>query len=562
MVRKSKIEEKEYRLLPEMTTSPCFLDPTHLELEEEIVLLHDLMQKMQEIHKDLLCGITETGVIFFTNMEYHARFFNGADPVGPHSFFSFVYPEDREDVREFLSGNPQDLVDTEFFCRMISGHNEMITVKWRIWSHETLAAHTPMKYFLIGTTTSTRDKYNILTDFYTLYLQKMEEERQEKIKNIQEKLLHEIAKREAIEKEIETLINGMENEVVKLKEIINYTTQKVLVFDSAGDLQYINTQGADHLGAPMNYLIGKNIADLPFPTNLIRIFTEYSNSNPDPRDPPLYGMMEMDTSSTHVFFYSMMPLYDISGNRESTLVVLSDASDPRESHTPSSFLAEDPKAVIDRTLHTFNNIFTILLGNITLAQCAKNLDTNTCCYLKNIEADIAKAGNLLYRYSLLSSAVKSLDPEFTRIESEYPGQDALPEDGPPESEVKYILFMDDERGIRDIASRVLGSSGYFVVTGHNGEAILKAYVDLKMDKQNVSCAILDLDVPDGMGALETLPHLKFFDPGLPVILTTGHTKHPVVKNFKNYGFSGVITKPFYPRKLKGVVRDVITDQLK
>lgn len=551
------IDDKGRRISSDGESLECFLD-THLSREEASPLLHGLIRDISENHKDLLCGISETGTILYSNSQFRAEFSDGEAFPGPTSFFSFIHPDDVRNVHGYLSGTPETALDTDFFCRMNSYRHDTVWMKWRIWTHECLEKYTPMKYLLIGTIPSNDSSNTVITDFYTLCLQRMERARDGKLQDIQNRLLGEIEKREAIEREIATLITGMENEVVKLKEIINYTPQQVLVFDIMGELQYINSQGAEHLGSPINTLIGKNISDLPFPEQIINVVREYTNTVPDPRDPPFSGMVEITSPEPQTCFYSLMQMYDISGIRESILMILFNISNPQGSHLPPlSPFVEDPQVIVDRVLHTFNNLFTILLGNITLARCCQDLESDTSRYLKNIEGDITRAGNLLERYSLLAFSEKPPDFPFAAPDAESAPGSADSGDLLPDAENQYILFMDDEDGILDISSKVLEDLGFHVMTGHNGEAILKTYVDLKMDNQKVSCVILDLDVREGMGALETIPHLKFFDPALPVILTTGHTKHPIIKNFKKQGFSGVITKPFYPKKLEGKIREIL-----
>ncbi|MDD5558481.1 response regulator [Candidatus Methylomirabilis sp.] len=79
-----------------------------------------------------------------------------------------------------------------------------------------------------------------------------------------------------------------------------------------------------------------------------------------------------------------------------------------------------------------------------------------------------------------------------------------------------VLLVDDEPDIRRLLSRYLGRLGYIVQEAADGEAavaLVKAAIP--------DVVITDMAMPrlDGLGLLEQLRRL---DPGLPVIVLTGH----------------------------------------
>ncbi|HWR20322.1 MAG TPA: response regulator, partial [Verrucomicrobiae bacterium] len=79
-----------------------------------------------------------------------------------------------------------------------------------------------------------------------------------------------------------------------------------------------------------------------------------------------------------------------------------------------------------------------------------------------------------------------------------------------------ILLVDDEPEIRRLLSRYLQRLGYTVREAEDGEAaVAAATVEIP------DVVITDMSMPR-LGGLELLEQLRNMDPGLPVIVLTGH----------------------------------------
>lgn len=115
-----------------------------------------------------------------------------------------------------------------------------------------------------------------------------------------------------------------------------------------------------------------------------------------------------------------------------------------------------------------------------------------------------------------------------------------------------ILHVDDEPDIREIVDLSLGLNPQFEVRacGSGAEAIEAAA------EWSPGLILLDVMMPR-MDGPTTLAHLRE-DPrtaGIPVLFMTARAQTREVEHFISLGAQGVISKPFDPMTLAGVVQD-------
>ncbi|MFQ5638972.1 MAG: response regulator [bacterium] len=107
-----------------------------------------------------------------------------------------------------------------------------------------------------------------------------------------------------------------------------------------------------------------------------------------------------------------------------------------------------------------------------------------------------------------------------------------------------VLIMDDDLFIREITRKMLNRLGYDVECVENGNEAIEMFQSAQETQQPFEAVILDLNIPNGMGGEETISYLKQIDPKVNVIVASGESNHPVMADFRRYGFRVALSKPF------------------
>lgn len=121
-----------------------------------------------------------------------------------------------------------------------------------------------------------------------------------------------------------------------------------------------------------------------------------------------------------------------------------------------------------------------------------------------------------------------------------------------------ILVMDDEELIRDVVSSMLEYLGYEVELSSNGEEALQKYSKALQGEKRFDMVIMDLTIPGGKGGKEVIRELLELDPGVKAIVSSGYSNDPVMANCTEYGFRGVVNKPFKIEDLAKALEQVLT----
>ena len=120
-----------------------------------------------------------------------------------------------------------------------------------------------------------------------------------------------------------------------------------------------------------------------------------------------------------------------------------------------------------------------------------------------------------------------------------------------------VLLMDDDEMVRNVGGAILQELGYEVELARDGGEAVEKFTRAMKASRPFAAIIMDLTVRAGMGGKEAVKMLLAIDPHVRVIASSGYSQDPVMANFSEYGFRGVIAKPYKISELGKLLYSII-----
>ena len=132
-------------------------------------------------------------------------------------------------------------------------------------------------------------------------------------------------------------------------------------------------------------------------------------------------------------------------------------------------------------------------------------------------------------------------------------QTALSLEKSPRGGDETVLFVDDEKTIRDLGREMLAYNGYQVLLACTGEEALELYREHGAD---IDLVVLDISMP-GMGGRKCLEELLQLNPLVRVLIISGYSLTGQLKDIMSNGAAGFVAKPFSITELLTSTREVL-----
>jgi PAS domain S-box-containing protein len=141
--------------------------------------------------------------------------------------------------------------------------------------------------------------------------------------------------------------------------------------------------------------------------------------------------------------------------------------------------------------------------------------------------------------------------------AEVPLEPAAPEDEAIKTGSGRILVVDDEETIRLLVDFTLSRLGYEVVAAETALRGIELYRQALEEGHRFDLVILDLTLPGGMGGKDALKKLIDIDPMVTAVVSSGYAMDATMSRYQDFGFRGVIAKPYQAAELARKVHAVI-----
>lgn len=121
---------------------------------------------------------------------------------------------------------------------------------------------------------------------------------------------------------------------------------------------------------------------------------------------------------------------------------------------------------------------------------------------------------------------------------------------------KTVMVMDDEETLREITAEMLGHLGYTTIMAADGQEAIERYRQYLDSDTPINLVIMDLTIPGGMGGKEAAEKILAMDPNAILVVASGYSQDPIMANYKSYGFSGFLPKPFNLEELRTTLQKI------
>jgi PAS domain S-box-containing protein len=123
-----------------------------------------------------------------------------------------------------------------------------------------------------------------------------------------------------------------------------------------------------------------------------------------------------------------------------------------------------------------------------------------------------------------------------------------------------VLTLDDDPSVLKVLAGMLGLLGFSVDMVINGEDAIDYYRRAREDGVPYCLVILDLTIPGGMGGKYVMKEIASLDPGVRAIVTSGYSNDRILSSYVEFGFRGVLMKPYRIEDVSAVVRAVLESE--
>jgi|GEM_PF-3547921 len=192
----------------------------------------------------------------------------------------------------------------------------------------------------------------------------------------------------------------------------------------------------------------------------------------------------------------------------------------------------------ERVAHDFNDLLTLVMGHVTLAQRSIEDQGDASSHLEEIQRTAGQAAALSQQ--LLSFARLNSTPAepLRKVEPRSSG---------------YIVIAEDEPMVAELTRRILVQAGHRVRVTHDGQAALEA---IRKEADDIELVVSDIVMPH-MSGLELAKVLSEERPDLPLLLVSGYPEDDRRLSDETLASTPFLPKPFKAADLLAAIDSLL-----
>lgn len=117
-----------------------------------------------------------------------------------------------------------------------------------------------------------------------------------------------------------------------------------------------------------------------------------------------------------------------------------------------------------------------------------------------------------------------------------------------------ILVMDDDISFCEVLKAIFDNLGHKGVFVHEGERMVAEYKKAKRNNEPFDLVIADYLIKKGLSGEEGIKLILEDDSSAKIILSSGYSNLPIVKNYKGFGITDVLIKPYNMKVLEEMIQ--------
>lgn len=130
-----------------------------------------------------------------------------------------------------------------------------------------------------------------------------------------------------------------------------------------------------------------------------------------------------------------------------------------------------------------------------------------------------------------------------------------PSGTPPHGSDQFILVVEDDPTVRELAGELVRELGYDSICASDGSEALEI---IATTKRPIQLVLSDVAMP-GMGGVELATELQRSEPSIPVVLMSGYAPDPMGGGFSSPNLAAWLQKPFTVDNLANTLAEILSE---